>query len=249
MPKILLFLLCLWTAVLSDVRIPHPEDPGFFDALGENPASRFSGLRLGLVWTHPMEGVDYETFGFFSEWGGSRYRIGASFASSFLDSLYRSENFGVEAALSFGKLSLGAGGNVDVQFVPGDFSWWRAVGRMGLSVYGEKGLSAGAFVSVPSDFERATFAGNVSFEIFGRFLSEAALVYREPVGFLFVFGEKIRLGALAFEGSFAYPGPKVGAGIVINLQKCGASFGMHRDGNYMDSRAYGLFFSPFSAKK
>lgn len=134
--------LCLG-ALFADVRVPKPWNPGQFECLGANPARTFSGFDLGFVWTEPMEGVDYEVFGFASEWGNGRYRLEASLASSFLDSLFRSENFGLEISLAVSKISVGVGGNVDIRMVPGVATWWRAVGRIGVAWNGNGQFSGG----------------------------------------------------------------------------------------------------------
>ena len=52
----------------AEVRVPKPWNPGFFDG-GKNPAERADVFRLGLLWTEPMEGVDYQVLGFAAEWG------------------------------------------------------------------------------------------------------------------------------------------------------------------------------------
>ena len=72
----------------AEVRVPKPWNPGFFDG-GKNPAERADVFRLGLLWTEPMEGVDYQVLGFAAEWGNARYYSGISFESVFLDSLYQ----------------------------------------------------------------------------------------------------------------------------------------------------------------
>ncbi len=234
----LLFLGTLW----ADVRLPEPWNPGWFDFLGKNPARNVSGFKIGLLWTEPMEGVDYEVFGLFSEWGNGRFRSGASFASSFLDSLYRSENFGMEASLALSAFSIGVGGNVDIQVVPGEAAWWRAVGRAGISWNGISRFSGGLWGNFPSDFEHGSLAGNIFWIPGEKFWCEAAFLYRRPGELLVALGEKIRLGILELQGSVAYPGPKIGVGLAVGIQNWGAAFGMHRDGDYMNSRMGGLFY-------
>lgn len=242
MKKFFLCLLFSWGALWADVRVPEPWNPGWFDVLGKNPARKSSGFKLGLLWTEPMEGVDYEVFGLFSEWGNDRYRLGASFASSFLDSLYRSENFGVESSVALSALLLGLGGNVDIQVIPGEATWWRAVGRAGISLNGNSRFSGGIWGNFPSDFERGSLAGNILWILDERFWCEASFFYQRPLGFLVALGEKIRLGILELQGSVAYPGPRIGVGVSVGIQNWGAAFGVHRDGNYMNSRMGGLFY-------
>lgn len=240
--KVLLCTLFFLGTLWAEIRIPEPWNPGWFDVLGKNPSRKASGFRLGLVWTEPMEGVEYEAFGIFSEWGNLRYRLGASFTSSFLDSLYRSENFGIESSFAISSFRIGAGGNLDIQVVPGEATWWRAVGRAGVSWNGSSRFSCGLWGSLPTDFESGSFAGNVLWLSSEKFRSEAAVLYQRPIGFLVVLGEKFRLGVLELQGSVAYPGPKVGVGIIFGFQNWGAAFGMHRDGAYMNSRMGGLFY-------
>ena len=70
------------SAVFAEVRIPEPWAPGRWDS-ARNPARMQNGFRLGLLWTEPMENLDYEVFGFAAEWGTEAYRFKAVFASSF----------------------------------------------------------------------------------------------------------------------------------------------------------------------
>ena len=242
MKKIFLCILIFGETLFADVRIPEPWNPGWFDLLGKNPARKASGFKLGLVWTEPMEGVDYEVFGVFSEWGNSRYRLGTSLASSFLDSLYRSENFGMDLSVAFSAFLFGVGGNVDIQVIPGEATWWRTVWRTGLSWNGFSTFSIGAWGNFPSDFERISLAGNIFWILDEKFWSEAAVFYQRPQGFLLAFGEKIRLGILELHGCVAYPGPRVGIGISVGIRSLNAAFGVHRDGNYMTSKMGGLFY-------
>ncbi len=242
MARIFLCVLVFWGTLFADVRIPEPWNPGWFELLGKNPARKASGFQLGLVWTEPMEGVDYEVFGLFSEWGNSHYRLGAFLASSFLDSLYRSENFGMDFSVAFSAFLFGAGGNVDIQVIPGEATWWRTVGRAGISWNGFAPFSVGLWGNFPSDFESSSLVGNIFWIPGEKFWSEAALLYQRPQGFLFVFGEKIRLGTLELHGSIAYPGPRVGIGVSVGIRNWGAAFGVHRDGNYMNSKMGGLFY-------
>lgn len=242
MEKIFLCVLVFWGTLFADVRIPDPWNPGWFEFLGKNPARKASGFKLGILWTEPMEGVDYDVVGIVSEWGNSHYRLGASFAGSFLDSLYRSENFGMDFSISAFTLLFGAGGNVDIQMIPGEATWWRAVGQAGISWNGSAMFSGGLWGIFPSDFERPSLAGNIFWNPGENFWSEVAFLYQRPHGFLLAFGEKIRLGTLELQGSVAYPGPRVGIGVSVRIRSLGASFGMHRDGNYMNSRMCGLFY-------
>lgn len=249
MKKIFLCISLFLGALFADVRVPKPWNPGFFECLGANPARTLSGFDLGFVWTEPMEGVDYEVFGFASEWGNGRYRLEASFASSFLDSLFRGENFGLETSLAFSKISVGFGGNFDIRMVPGVATWWRAVGRTGLAWNENSLFSGGIWGNFPSDFEKSSLAGNILWNPGRKFWSELAFLYRRPFGLLVVFGEKIRIGALELSGSVAYPGPRIGVGVSLNVRSWGVSFGVHRDGDYMDSRMGGLFYRRVSGSQ
>ncbi len=242
MERAFLCILFLVGTLWADVRLPEPWNPGWFDLLGKNPARTVSGFNLGILWTEPMEGVDYEVFGLFSEWGNGRYRLGASLASSFLDSLYRSENFGMDASVALSAFLLGVGGNLDIQVVPGEATWWRAVGRAGISWKGSARFLGGLWGIFPSDFERGSLAGNILWALDEKFRCEAAFSFQRSGEFLVELGEKIRLGVLELQGSVGYPGPRVGVGVSVGIRSWGAAFGVHRDGNYMNSRMGGLFY-------
>ena len=229
------------SAVFAEVRIPEPWAPGRWDS-ARNPARMQNGFRLGLLWTEPMENLDYEVFGFAAEWGTEAYRFKAVFASSFLDSIYRSEDFDLEGAFAVGRFSLGFGGNADVQIVPGQESWWELSGRVG------------AFVKLPAHVEWGTwglFLRETEWNVFGSdffwkesryFRSGLSLRYRRWDGFGVVLLQEMHLGALELQGEVLFPGPKVGVGIAFRWNGLGASFGMHRDADYMNSKMAGLFY-------
>lgn len=244
MRKMLFLLFAASEVLLADVRIPKPWNPGWFGAFAENPGVKFSGLRLGILWTEPMEGVDCDAVGFFAEWGNLSYRLAASYAHTSLDSIYRSENFGLGTSLSPGRLNLGLSGNAEIQIVPGEDADFRYVLRPGISWEWQSGR-VGAWASVPSDFEGNSYVAECFFSPGKNFTGGFQVHRRRTAGTLFSFGEEIRLGILAFQGVVSYPGPKVGVGIRIGSGRLEASAGVHRDGNYMDSRMFGLYGSIF----
>ncbi len=244
MRKMLFLLLASSGVLLADVRVPKPWNPGWFGPFAESPGVRLSGLRLGILWTEPMEGVDCDAIGFFAEWGNFAYRLAASYVHTSLDSIYRSEDFGLEASLSPGRLNLGISGNAEIQIVPGEDSDFRYVLRPGISWEWRSGR-LGAWASVPSDFEENSYFAECFFSPGKNFTGGFQVHYRREAGALFSFGEEVRLGILAFQGIVSYPGPKIGVGIRMDLGRAGASAGAYRDGNYMDSRMFGLYGSIF----
>ncbi|MDY3922552.1 MAG: hypothetical protein SOZ02_10395 [Hallerella porci] len=233
-----LFAICAF----ADVRVPLPWSAGIWET-DANPAKKWEGFRLGLLWTEPMEDVDYEVVGFAAEWGGKRYRLQTVFVSAFLDSIYRSENFELSGALHWNRFSIGAGGTAEIQIVPGEASWARFVGRTGISAELISHISVGAWGIFPSDFEENSYGGEIFWEPSSNFRSGIALLYRKPKGWMFGFMQKMRLGVLEFQGEVVFPGPKIGVGIAFNWEGIGASFGVHRDADYMNSKMAGLFWN------
>jgi len=240
MRKIIWILLGI-SSLFADVRVPKPWNPGFFDG-EKNPAQRISSFRMGLLWTEPMEGVDYEVLGFASEWGNDRFYVGMDYSSAFLDSLYRSEKFGLDLSISFSQWTFGLGGTADVQIVPGEASWWDVSARLGSS------LRVGAFdcgiLSVLSkNLEENAVDAQVHWNALPRFQSGVQVLFRRRNGTLLIFQESLILGALFLQGSVAFPGPKIGVGIGILWGDFLSTFGTHRDGSYMNSKMAGLIVS------
>ncbi|MBP5247720.1 MAG: hypothetical protein J6Z31_07670 [Fibrobacter sp.] len=246
MRKGFLYLLLGISSLFADVRVPEPWNPGFFDG-EKNPAQRISAFRMGILWTEPMEGADYEVLGFAAEWGNSFYYVGMDFSSAFLDSLYRSENFGLNVSISLGRLTLGVGGSADIQVVPGEASWWGMAGRVGSSVsFGA--LSGGILGVYAEDLRENAVETQVFWNAGERFQSGVRMLFRQKSGWLWVFQESLALGALSLQGCFAFPGPKIGVGIGFRIKNAGATFGVHRDGSYMNSKMAGIYISKGSQK-
>lgn len=243
MRKVLFFLLVSSGVLFADIRIPKPWNPGWFGPFGSSPAQRFSGLRLGISWTEPMDGVNCDGFGFFSEWGWRKYRLGASFAHTSLDSIYRSEAFGLEATISPGFWNLGFSAQGEIQIIPGEAADFRAKISPGISAEWIRGR-IGMWTNLYTDFEENAYLAEATFSPGKNFSAGVLLHYRQSDHFSFSVGEEFRLGVLWLQGCLSYPGPKVGIGIRIGWKRLSAAFGANRDGNYMDSQMFG-FFSDF----
>lgn len=240
MQKIFLCFLLGLGMLYAEVRVPKPWNPGFFDG-GKNPAERADVFRLGLLWTEPMEGVDYQVLGFAAEWGNARYYSGISFESVFLDSLYRSENFGLDLSFSTLHWTWGAGGSAAVQIVPGEASWWEWNVRVGCAFRVQK-FGGGVWGTYPGNgFEKSLTAH--AFWMPGEsFQSGILFLMRQKREPLWIFQERFGLGLLALEGSLAFPGPKVGIGLHFQLKNWGAGVGIHRDSDYMNSKMVEIDF-------
>ena len=237
MRKIVLILLGI-SSLFADVRVPEPWNPGYFDG-EKNPAQRISAFRMGILWTEPMEGAGYEVLGFAAEWGNSRYYVGMDFSSAFLDSLYRSESFSLDLSISLSHWTLGLGGTADVQIVPGETSWWGIAGRLGSSLR-LGAFDCGVLGVISQDLGENAVETQVFWNAGDRFQSGARLLFRKSKKALLIFQESFALGALSLQGSVAFPGPKIGVGVGIAWGGLGVTFGVHRDGSYMNSKMAGL---------
>lgn len=233
-------LACAWAN--ADVLIPKPDAPGLFDEFSKNPAVRYRGLRIGLVWTEPMEGVDYEVAMLAAEWGNGTYRFEASFADSFLDSLYRSELVGLDASVSISRWTFGLGGDWDIQYVPGLGSWWRSVGRAGARMDLFWNLSVDAWGEFPSDFEPNSRGIGLEWKPGAAFGAYAGCRFRRDIGWRVSLGEVLHVGRVSIQSVVAYPGPSVGVGILFRFGKIGAGAGVRSVGDYVNSRVASLSF-------
>lgn len=247
MRKIFLCLLLGLGMLYAEVRVPKPWHPGFFDGL-KNPAERVEGFRMGLLWTEPMEGVDYQVLGFAAEWGNARYYSGVTFESVFLDSLYRSENFGLDLSFSTSHWTLGTGASAAVQIVPGEASWWQWEVRAGNAWRLER-FTGEFWGTYPGNGGEKSLTAHVFWNAGENFQSGILFSIRQKTGMLWIFQERFVLGALALEGSLAFPGPKVGIGLHFQLKNWGAGVGVHRDSDYMSSKMVGLDFSKSQKRK
>lgn len=241
MRKGIFWILIGFSILFADVRVPEPWNPGFFDG-EKNPARRISAFCMGILWTEPMEDADYEVLGFAAEWGNSRYFVGMDFSSSFLDSLYRSERFGLDLSVSLSHVTVGIGGDADVQIVPGEATWWGVAGRLGSAIaFGA--FSVGVLGVYAQDLGENAVESQILWDAGSHFQSGVRFLFRQKSGGLWIFQESFALGALSLQGSVAFPGPKIGVGLVFRLGNGGASLGIHRDGSYMNSKIVGLFIS------
>ncbi|MFA6836769.1 MAG: hypothetical protein WCR04_10265 [Fibrobacteraceae bacterium] len=233
--------------------IPVPDSPGFWGRTSatlpfglpsedSSPARKASNLRLGFLWCEPVEDVDLKIAGFSAEWGNKNYRLASLFISAALDSIYRSELFGLEGAFSYSLFTFGLAGSLNVQYVPGDDSWWSPKGKAGIVMDLPWNFAASALGELSSEDPFLSGWG-VSWASDSLFVGFAEVFLDEKAHNRFCFGERVILGNFSIQNSFEFPGPAISLGILLRIGAFGGGFGMENIKNFTESNAGTLIWT------
>jgi len=224
-------LLLLFALECHALMLPSLNNPALWNAgeLWEVEKTKTIAFR----YSEPFEGFQNGKLDI--AWSDGSFLAAAGFGSAVLDSIYKEFEFSGNIGFRpFDFLSLKVAENANISWVPEEDSWWEHNIFAGAGVFYKDWAKISVFqkVHLVSKTPIAVswlFACETNFSKLYSFGAEMPVNAQNDADFRLF--QKISLGNFAIYNSFAYPGPVLGFGFILNTLHIAAGAG-HLRGSY-----------------
>jgi len=223
-------LFLLFALECCALTLPSFNNPAIWNA--ENAWEVEKARVIALGYSEPFE--NFHNGKTDVVWSDGRFLVAAGFGGAALDSIYRELEF--SGGIGFRPLdflSFKLGERANISWVPGNSSWQEHRISAGASFFYKDwarisvSQKAHLVSKTPVRFSWL-FACEANFNSFYSFGAE--LPVKEATGANFMLYQQIRLGYFGVYNSFAYPGPALGFGFVLNVSHFSVGAGHLRAG-------------------